>query len=457
MTAGDDSLAALLARPLAGTSVDELCELFQKGAKTIDAWMLGLEIELVPLTIQGPESVGYEGLRPVIETLGKLRDMTPEIDPTGALVGLSGGGHILSLEPGGQVELATKPYRRLQELRQAVCDLSADLAAAAAEHGVRLLAIGHHPYADRDTVPKMPKARYDLMRAYLPRRGSRGLDMMHLTGSVQCAVDFSDEDNLKAKIRTAARVSPFLSALVSASPFTLGQPNGMKSMRYEIWRDVDNVRSGIWPEMLDAEGLSFRRYVERALRVPAMLFRRDGRYLIADPVPYSELAKAGFAGTPVTVADFVDHLTTLFPEIRIKSYIELRGADCVLPEMAMGIAGFWRGLLDVPSARQAVDERLSALNYEAVKELQVDVARRGMAASSVSGPVAEIASWLAQTAYQSLKGGAPDCADCLLPLVEQAASGRSPADEMLERYAKEGIVSALEPLAISPKASAGCC
>ncbi|MFO0727418.1 MAG: glutamate-cysteine ligase family protein [Myxococcota bacterium] len=458
MTAGDDSLTELLDRPLEGTSIDALRGLFLKGAKTVDDWMLGLEIELIPLLIGKPDSVGHERIAPIIETLGKMRSMTPEVDPTGALVGLSGGGHILSLEPGGQVELATRPYRRLHDLMKAVGDLSSDLAVAAGEHGVRLLSIGHHPYANRHTVPKMPKARYDLMREYLPTRGSRGLDMMHLTGSVQCAVDFSDEENLTAKIRTAARVSPFLSALVSASPFFEGKPSGVKDMRYEIWRDVDNSRSGIWPEMLDAEGLTLRRYVEKALSVPAMLFRREGRFAIAEPIPYRELAKRGFRGTTVTVADFVDHLTTLFPEIRIKSYIELRGADCVNPELAVAIAGFWRGVLDVPSARAEIDARLGALDHGGLVALQAEVAKKGLDAVSAVGSAREIATWLAQTAYVSLRDGAPDCAECVMPLVEQAKSGRSPADEMLERYAQGGIEAALAPLELPRKTSLeGCC
>ena len=317
------------------------------------------------------------------------------------------------------------------------------MAQAGAAHGVRFAAMGHHPFADRDTVPKMPKARYELMRAYLPTRGTRGLDMMHLTGSVQCAVDFSDEANLVEKMRVAARASPFLTALVSSSPFLRGKPNGLKSMRYEIWRDVDNARSGIWPEMVDAEGMTYARYVQRALETPAMFFLRDGQYRMPEARPFSWYAREGFEGTVVTVADFVDHLTSLFPEIRVKSYIELRGADCVPPAEAVAIAGFWRAILDDDDTRKHAAERLAGLDHAALMALQIDVARRGLAAESAIGLVQEVAKDLAKMAVDRFRQRSPHCADCVSVLHDRAVRGASPADDMLAVYAKDGIAAAV--------------
>lgn len=443
MTTRDSSLGDLLLRPLAQTSTEELTRLFEKGAKAVDQWMIGVEIELIPLAINAPAAIEHPTLAKIFESLGKYRAMDPEYDETGALVGLKGLGHYLSLEPGGQTEIATKPYRKLRDLKHAITTLTSDLAASGREQGVRFIAIGHHPYADRNTVPKMPKARYDTMRAYLPARGSRGLDMMHLTGSVQCATDFSDEANMVEKIRTAARISPFLTALVSASPFSSGALNGLKTMRYEIWRDVDGPRCGIWPEMVDAEGLTFARYVEHALNVPAMFFRRDNRYSVAEPRPYRSYAVSGFDGTTVTVGDFVDHLTTMFPEIRTKSYVELRGADCVMPAEAVAIAGFWRALLDGDDTRRSVEARLAPLKHADLLTLQRDVARLGLDAPSPIGPVREVAAWLARTAYEHLRDGTPDCAECMMPLVERSERGRSPADDLIEAHKSGGIEAAL--------------
>jgi len=267
---------------------------------------------------------------------------------------------------------------------------------------------------------------------------------MHLTGSVQCTVDFQSEQNLVDKVRTAARVTPFLSALVAASPFSDGKKNGFHSVRYQIWLETDDERCGIWPEMLDAEGFRMHRYVERTFRAPPMFFMRDGHYVAAEDKPFGQYVQDGFQGTPLTVRDYLDHLTTFFPEIRTKAYVELRGADCVLPAEAVAIAGFWRGILDEENTRRAVEERLSAMDYAAVRALQPQVAKIGLDAQSPVGPVREVIEWLVDAAYQRLDKSAPDCAECVLPLVERAKRGRSPAEEMLEAYEQGGIEKALE-------------
>ena len=181
-----------------------------------------------------------------------------------------------------------------------------------------------------------------MMRQYFGQRGARALDMMHLTGSIQCTVDFLNEENLVNKVRTAVRASPFLSAVVAASPFTRGQPNGFKSVRYQIWQETDDYRAGIWPQMLDEQGMTVRRYIERALEAPPVFFIRNDAYLAPDTKPFAHFRDAGFNDTEVTVADFLDHLTTFFPEVRAKGYVELRGADCLPPAWAVAIAGFWR-------------------------------------------------------------------------------------------------------------------
>ena len=409
MNVTDEAMQELLQRPLTETSTDELALLFAGGAKDLDQWMLGLELEVFGHDLATRAPATYPRLRRVLESLAAHLGWRQVTEGNGDLVGLEGEGQIVSLEPGGQLEYATRPYRALRKLRREVTELIGALSQAARDEGLGLWAIGHHPYADRDDVPKMPKTRYDLMRAYMPKRGDRALDMMHLTGSVQCAVDFSDEQNMVDKVATAARVSPFLAALTAASPFTKGAPNGYRSMRYEIWRHTDNARCGLWPEMVDGEGLTFRRYVEHALNVPAMLFVRDDAYRIAEPIPYAEIARRGFEDSTVTVADFVDHLTTLFPEIRTKSYIELRGADCAPPVEAVAIAGFWRGLLDDEPTRLAAAERLAPLDFAALDALQPQVAKIGLDAKSPIGEVREIVRWLVTISYERLAKSAPDC------------------------------------------------
>lgn len=434
----------VLARPLTETSVEELSELFTGNAKPPEEWMIGLELELFTFRKKDGSAADHETLAQLLSSLGRKEAMEEDREPSGALVGLRGGGKIISIEPGGQLEFATKPHRSLKAMRDELEDYVRTLGEVAEEQGLGFWAMGQHPYATRDTIDRMPKPRYDCMRSYFGNRGARALDMMHLTCSVQCTVDFFDETNLTDKVRTAARASPFISALVAASPFTAGKPNGFKSIRYQIWLETDDERCGLWPEMLDDEGLSVRRYIERALKTPALLFVRDGEHLCAEPRPYEQIAAEGFRGTTVTVADFLDHLTTFFPEIRPKGYVELRGADCLPPDGAVAIAGVWRGLLDDEATRKAVDQRLAAMSYAELRMLQPEVARLGLDAGSPAGPVREVAKWLVDTAHQRLTSSAPDCAECLEPLVERAAAGRSPADDMLALAEKTSVEEALE-------------
>jgi glutamate--cysteine ligase len=269
--------------------------------------------------------------------------------------------------------------------------------------------------------------------------------MMHCTGSVQCAVDYRDETNMVDKIRTAARVSPFLAALVASSPFSRGRLSGYKTERYQVWLETDDERSGIWPEMLDEEGLTFRRYLTRALRAVPFFFLRDQKHMSPpEQMPFAHYAEHGFMGSQVTVGDLVDHLTTFFPEIRPKGYVELRSADCVRPKEAVSIAGFWRALLDDEEVRRTVDARLLPMGYRELRELQPLVAKHGLEARSAIGQVAEVAEWLVRIAAEGMGASAPDCAECLCPLLELAEAKRSPADQMIAIARERPIKDALE-------------
>ena len=431
MTAASADVQDLLQRPLADASTSHLARLFATGAKRLEEWLLGIEIELLPHHDLDRPVCEHETLERVLESVRNTHPFEGEYEANDKLVGLRGDGQLVSLEPGGQVEYATRPFRTLRRLRREVTEFCGALAQAAREHDVRFWAMGHHPFADRESIARMPKDRYNVMRTYLAKRGSRALDMMHLTGSVQCAVDFSDERNMTDKVRTAARISPFVAALTASSPFSGGRANGYRSVRYEIWRNTDNSRCGLWPEMVDEHGLTFARYIEHAMNAPAMLFRRGGRHRIAEPKPYSFYAAHGFEDTTVTVGDFIDHLTTMFPEVRTKSYVELRGADCLPPVDAVAVAAFWRAVLDDEDTRLEAEDRVQAMDYAALIELQEAVARVGLSATSPAGPVREVVPFLFEAAHRCLERRAPDCAECVEPLLERAEAGLSLADEML--------------------------
>lgn len=449
-----EAAGELLERPLAETSDDALERLFLGAAKPDTEWFIGAEIELFTFHEGSHAAADHETIRGLLRALEARLAMNPEYEVNGALIGLKGQGASVSLEPGGQLEFASRPHRTLRGLRDEVCGWAATVAEVGAGQGLGFWAMGLQPYLTHTTAPVMPKPRYEIMREHLT--GPRARDMMHLTGSVQVTVDFRSEENLVQKVRTAARASPFLAALVAASPFSEGRPNGYKSMRYKIWLETDEARCGLWPEMLDDEGLTARRYIGRTLDTPAMFFRRNDSYRPADRrTSLREYARNGFEGTTVTVADFLDHLTTFFPEVRPKGYVEMRGADCVGPAEAVAIAGFWRGILDDEGTRRAVDERLEALDYASLRALQLKVAEVGLEASSPVGSVGEIAEWLVKAAHGRLLAAAPDCAQCVEPLVRRAEARIAPADELLQRAQQtHSVPEALELMRI-PSASNG--
>lgn len=435
---------SLLQRPLKDTPKEALSALFLRGIKDPKDWMIGMEVELFGFHRENNKPIAYPAVKKLLESIAESEKMSFEHEASGALIGMKGGGSIISIEPGGQIEIATKPHNTMKALSRDICGWFKTITSAGAAQGIGFWAIGYHPFEDRDSMPKMPKARYDVMRAYLSTRGRRALDMMHCTTSVQCAVDFSSERNMTDKIRTSARISPFLTALTAASPFERGKLNGFKTLRYQVWLEMDDERSGIWPEMLDETGLTFERYVERAMGVPPFFFMRNGVHVApAVKKPYAHWVNEGFEGTPVTVGDLIDHLTTFFPEIRPKSYVELRGADCLRPQEAAGVAAFWRGILDDEAARREVDDRLKVMGYAELRALQPEVAKLGLEANSAAGPVAEIAEWLVKLAHRRLKDHPTDCAECVSPLIARAEARRAPADEMLATAARSSVEAAV--------------
>ena len=270
-----DAGSELLDRPFSETSEEAVHRLFLDAAKRPDEWYVGAELELFGFHRSNLMPPSLDELQAVLEQLGRRLGWRADREADGSLTGLKGEGQAVSLEPGGQLEFASRPHRALRALRDEMTAYCEQLRGVARDRDLGFWCVGHQPFVDLTNVPRMPKARYDCMRGFLAHRGARALEMMHLTCSIQCTVDFADEANLTDKVRTAVRASPFLTALVAASPFTRGRLNGFKSLRYQIWLETDEERCGVWPEMFDAEGLRIHRYVARAVSLPPMFFMRS--------------------------------------------------------------------------------------------------------------------------------------------------------------------------------------
>ncbi|MBX9739889.1 MAG: glutamate--cysteine ligase, partial [Beijerinckiaceae bacterium] len=318
------------------SSRDELVAWFEDGNKPQDTFRIGTEHEKFPFYTDSLAPVPYEGrdgrggVRALLEGLGR-RLGWEAISDGDALIGLYDpqGGGAISLEPGGQFELSGAP---LDDLHQTRAELETHLVEAnkvAAEHGQAFLGLGMSPLWSLAETPAMPKSRYKIMTRYMPRVGTRGLDMMYRTCTVQVNLDFSSEADMVRKLQVSLALQPLATALFANSPFTEGRPNGLLSARSEIWRDTDNQRAGMLPFAFEP-GMGFERYVDYALGVPMYFVKRGETYHDVSGADFRDLLAGRLPQLPgetATLSDWANHLSTIFPEVRLKRYLEMRGAD----------------------------------------------------------------------------------------------------------------------------------
>jgi glutamate--cysteine ligase len=426
-------------------SLDELVGWMRAGEKPARAHRCGIETEKLgvhadgsPAQIVGPGGVS-ELLRAMAAASGERL-----LEENGVAIGLQGEHASVALEPGGQLELSGAPSAALSDLAR---ELAAHLALVrdhSAPRGLAWIASGYRPFGPRAVVPWLPRGRYGLMRERLPGRLAH--DMMQLTSSVQANFDFADEQDLAEKVSTATAVSPLVTALFANSPLVDGKPSGFKSFRYRVWKDVDDRRCGLLRVMYEP-GFTYRRYLDWALSVPLLFVRRQGRYLDPEGRTFADVLAHGFAGEPATMQDFGDLMSTLFPEIRVKRVIEVRGADAVDARTTMALPALWTGLLYDASARRDA-RRLVSVPFEALVAFQDEVAREALGARLGPASAQDLARELVTLAGEGLRrrheAGMPDERPFLEPLREVAASGRTGADRVLDVHAStRGDVPAL--------------
>jgi glutamate--cysteine ligase len=343
-------------------SRDQLVAWIEKGCKPRSAYRIGTEHEKFPFYRANHAPVPYQGERGIRALLAGMQQSLgwePIIDGRN-LIGLADGTGLgaISLEPGGQFELSGAPLETVHDTELELKDHLERLHAVARPLDVGFLGLGHSPTWTREETPIMPKHRYDIMRAYMPKVGTRGLDMMLRTSTVQVNLDFSSEADMVKKLRVSVALQPVATALFANSPFSEGRPNGFLSMRSEVWRDTDNRRAGMIPFVFE-DGMGFERYVDYALDVPLYFVKRGETYHDVAGSSFRDLLAGKLAALPgerATMSDWVNHLGTLFPEVRVKRYLEMRGADCGSPAHILALPAFWVGLLyDEASLDAAVD------------------------------------------------------------------------------------------------------
>jgi len=425
-------------------SVEDLVQYFVRAEKPRARWRVGMEHEKLGFFAGTTQPVPFEGPRGIEAVLTRFErfGFAPYREETGARIAGVKANSTLSLEPGGQFELSGEAFPCAHACKEELLHHVAQAWAVGAELGIVWLGLGYRPFGTVEEMPWMPKTRYGVMRAYLPSRGKHALDMMLMTATVQASYDWSSEEDMVRKMRAAMSVSPLVSAMYANSFLVRGRDSGYASFRYEVWKHVDPDRCGLLPFVFD-EDFGYRRWVEYVLDVPMFFVRRAGRYIPAHHLTFRRFMEEGLEGHRAHMGDFEDHLTTLFPEVRAKALIEVRGADACGPHLNAALPALWKGILYDEQALEAADALLAGMSFAARLDLQTEVARHGLAARFERGRVLDYARELFTIASEGLRrqacphGDAPDERVVLEPLAAVLEEGRSPAAVWRARWEGE--------------------
>jgi glutamate--cysteine ligase len=422
----------------------DLVRYLEEGCTPRVDWRIGTEHEKFGYRLDTLQPLPYEGacsVRAMLEGLAE-RFGWARIEEAGSLIGLEKDGANISLEPGGQLELSGAPLETIHQTCDEVNEHLREVREVADRIGAGFIGLGAAPIWRAEDMPVMPKGRYALMTDYMHRVGTHGTQMMYRTCTVQVNLDFSSEPDMVAKLRAALALQPVATALFANSPFFEGKPAGILSYRSRIWRDLDPDRTGMLPFVFE-DGFGFERWVDYALDVPMYFVYRDGRYIDALGQSFRDFMEGRLPALPgerPLISDWADHLTTIFPEARIKRFIEMRGADGGPWRRLCALPAFWVGLMYEQSALDAAWDIARDWTEQDRAQLRIDAAGRGLRAEIRGRTVREIALELLEIAEAGLKARARasefdrDESHFLNALREIATSGQTPAEELLARY-----------------------
>ncbi|PZX11403.1 glutamate--cysteine ligase [Palleronia aestuarii] len=424
----------------------QLVEYMESGCKPPEAWRIGTEHEKFGYCKDTLKPLPYEGERSIHAVLSGLRDKFgwAPVEEAGKLIGLEKDGANVSLEPGGQLELSGAPLETIHATCDEVNDHLAQVKAVADGIGVGFIGLGAAPHWSHEDMPLMPKGRYKLMDGYMQRVGTHGTQMMRRTCTVQVNLDFSSEEDMVKKLRVAIALQPVATALFANSPFFEGRTNGHKSWRSRVWRDLDADRTGMVPFVFD-DGFGFEAWADYALDVPMYFVYRDGKYIDALGQSFRDFLKGELPALPgekPTLGDWADHLTTLFPEARIKKFIEMRGADGGPWRRLCALPAFWVGLMYDAEALDAAWTLCRGWDAETREALRVAASVDGLQARVGEIDMHALARDCVAISERGLKARARPGAGGLIPdethflnaLKESVESGRTPADDLLAEY-----------------------
>ena len=425
-------------------SRDDLLAPFAQGEKPKSGWRIGTEHEKFVYRRDDYRAPSYDepgGIRDLLMALTEFG--WKPVEEGGNVIALAGPDGTVSLEPAGQLELSGAP---LEHLHQSCAEAGRHLKqvkAVGEKLGVGFLGLGMWPDKSRAELPVMPKGRYAIMLRHMPRVGSLGLDMMLRTCTIQVNLDYSSEADMAKKFRVGLALQPLATALFANSPFTEGKPNGFLSYRSHIWSDTDPARTGMLPFVFE-DGFGYERYLDYALDVPMYFVYRDGKYIDVAGHSFRDFLHGRLAALPgekPLLSDWIDHLSTAFPEVRLKSFLEMRGADGGRWSKICALPALWVGLLYDQSALDAAWDEVKDWSIEGRQRLRDDVPRLGLKAITPAGETLQqlglrvIAIAEAGLKARACLNSAGDNESGFLdPLRETLTRGMTPAELLLERY-----------------------
>ena len=415
-----------------------------EGEKPREHWRLGTEHEKIVYKDADHHAPSYT-------EEGGIRDLLLRMKPFGwteifegeHIIAMKGKDGNISLEPAGQLELSGAAVSTLHETAAETARHIAQVKEIGAKTNTGFLSLGLWPDKRRDELPIMPKGRYDIMLRHMPRVGSLGLDMMLRTCTIQTNLDYSSEADMAQKFRVSLALQPLATALFANSPFLEGKPNGYLSYRSHIWSDTDPARTGMLPFVFE-EGFGYERYVEYMLDVPMYFVFREGRYIDAAGQSFRDFLRGELPALPgelPTIGDWHDHLSTAFPEVRLKSFLEMRGADGGPLDRIIALPALWVGLLYDQTALDAAWDLVKGWSMEERESLRSCVPKLALDAPIAGGKtlrdIAPEVLAIARSGLQSrarLNPAGQDETQYLAPLDEIVARGKVPAELLLEKF-----------------------
>jgi len=425
---------------------EQMIEYIASGCKSKEDWRIGTEHEKFGYCKDTLQPLAYEGERSIVAVLKGLRDRYNwiPIEESKKLIGLQKDGANISLEPGGQLELSGATLETIHETCDEVNSHLKEVKSIADSLDVGFIGLGAAPSWKHEDMPMMPKGRYKLMTGYMDLVGNMGKSMMYRTACVQVNLDFSSEADMVQKLRVALALQPVAIALFSNSPFFEGKPNGHKSWRSRIWRSLDDDRTGMLPFVFE-DGFGFEKWVDYALDVPMYFVYRNGKYINALGQSFRDFLKCelpALPGEPPKLSDWADHLTTIFPEARLKKFIEMRGADGGPWRRLCALPAFWVGICYNQSSLDAAWDLAKRWDIETRESWRIAASVDGLDAIVNGQKMIDIAKEVVSIAQSGLKARAKAGAQGLLQdeshflnaLSDSLDIGKTPADELLDLY-----------------------